>query len=217
MKIKTKSKCILCGETYDPVQASKHLLGCINKQSDPVLRTSESYLVRVSWLEQPNLYWMFITLPKDSSLSQLDQFLRKEWLECCGHLSEFKINGDSYMSHTESGNSSQSMKNKVNKLFSQGLKIDYTYDMGSSTELELKVIGAVESPVKKITILMKNDPPTFACESCKKTSEIICSFCGSTTCANCREDHSCALDEEDTYMLMPLVNSPRTGVCGYEG
>jgi len=51
----------------------------------------------------------------------------------------------------------------------------------------------------------------------EKPSETICSLCGGTTCANCCEDHSCAVDEEDTYMLMPLANSPRAGVCGYEG
>jgi len=218
MKIKTKGKCIQCGEIYNPTQASKHLLGCVEGRSDSTLLTSEGYLARVSWLEQPNLYWMFIAFPIDTSLGQLDQFLRKTWLECCGHLSEFTINGRRYMSHTESGNSSQSMKKKVNQLFSSGLRIDYAYDMGSSTELDLEVIGVINtSPLKKITILMKNDPPVFPCESCKKPSGTICSLCGGTTCANCSENHSCAIDEEDTYMLMPLANSPRAGVCGYEG
>ncbi len=220
MKIKTKGKCAQCGEICNSIQASKHLLGCIEGHSHSIPTTLEKYLVRVSWLEQPNLYWMFIALPKDASLAHLDQFLRKTWLECCGHLSEFTINGRHYyyMSHTESGNPSQSMKNKVDQFFSSCLKIDYAYDMGSSTELELEIMGIINtSSLKKITILMKNDPPDFPCESCKKTSEIICSLCSGTTCANCSEDHSCVLDEEDTYMLMPLVNSPRAGVCGYEG
>ena len=34
---------------------------------------------------------------------------------------------------------------------------------------------------------------------------------------DCSEDHSYAVDEGDAYMLMSLVNSPRSGVCGYEG
>lgn len=163
MKIKTKGKCIQCGEIYNPAQVSKHLLGCVKEHSDPITSTSEGYLVRVSWLEQPNLYWMFISLPTDTSLGQLDLFLRKTWLECCGHLSEFTINGRRYMSHTESGNSSQSIKNKVNQLFSPGLKIDYAYDMGSSTELELEVVGIINtSPLKKNYDSYKERPSCFS-------------------------------------------------------
>ncbi|CDZ80266.1 hypothetical protein BN1013_00773 [Candidatus Rubidus massiliensis] len=212
MKIKTKGKCIKCGEVCNSTQAKNHLLGCITQSA------SEGYLVRVAWAEQPNLYWMFIALSKDISLGKLDQFLRDIWLECCGHLSQFTIGNRRYMSHNESGSPSQSMKNKVGQLFLPGLKFDYTYDMGSSTELELEVIENISTPSQnKISLLMRNDPPIFPCKSCKKTSEIICSLCGDTICTSCSENHSCAVKEEDTYMLMPLVNSPRAGVCGYEG
>ncbi len=31
-------------------------------------------------------------------------------------------------------------------------------------------------------------------------------------CDSCAEDHKCGED-----MLLPVVNSPRTGVCGYTG
>lgn len=155
---------------------------------------------------------------KDATLGQLDRFLRDIWLECCGHLSEFTIGGRHYMSHTESGRSSQSMKNTMGQLLSPGLQFRYVYDMGSSTELELEVVGAISAcPKREIKLLMRNDPPPFSCASCKKAPEIICSMCGETTCADCSEEHSCAIDEGDTYMLMPLVNSPRAGVCGYEG
>jgi hypothetical protein len=122
------------------------------------------------------------------------------------------------MSHTESGKPSQSMKTTMEQLLSPKLEFEHVYDMGSSTELELKVIEIISScPKKEITLLMRNDPPPFSCASCKKAPDTICSMCGETTCADCSEDHSCAVDEGDTYMLMPLVNSPRAGVCGYEG
>jgi hypothetical protein len=95
---------------------------------------------------------------------------------------------------------------------------EYVYDMGSSTDLEIQVLGEVHAcPQKKVTILMQNDFPNFPCESCKKTANIICSQCGDTTCIACSKRHSCAVNEEDDYMLIPLVNSPRAGVCGYEG
>lgn len=218
MKIKTQGKCLNCGEICNPAKASAHLLKCTTQLPVSSRFMTEGFLVRVSGTGQPNLYWMFIAIPKDASLSQLDQFLRDIWLECCGHLSEFTIGGRSYMSHTESGSLSQSMKNKVSQFLSPGIEFGYVYDMGSSTELELEVIERLPAcPQKEVTLLMRNDSPHFSCASCKKASEMICSMCGETTCNNCSEEHSCAVDEGDTYMLMPLVNSPRAGVCGYEG
>ncbi|HEY2811206.1 MAG TPA: hypothetical protein VGJ00_07470 [Rhabdochlamydiaceae bacterium] len=218
MKIKTQGKCQKCGEMCSPAKATTHLLKCT--ASSPVLSqpSTEGFLVRASDAGQPNLYWMYIAIPKDLSLGKLDQFLRNIWLECCGHLSEFTIGNRRYMSHTESGNPSQSMKNKMDQILSPGMILDYVYDMGSSTELELEVIDKLSTcPQKEIALLMRNDPPPFFCTSCKKPPEVICSMCGETTCADCSEDHSCAVDEGDTYMLMSLVNSPRSGVCGYEG
>ena len=32
-----------------------------------------------------------------STLEELDDFLRGAWLECCGHLSDFEIDGITYM------------------------------------------------------------------------------------------------------------------------
>jgi len=220
MHFKTQGKCIGCKEKYAPGKGSAHLLKCegalqfLRSQA----KLEEGYLIRVSWAEQPNMYWMLATVPKSLTLGDLNQFLKDTWLECCGHLSEFTIGGKRYMSHTESGNPSQSMKKQAGQLFSPGLELEYVYDMGSSTELVLQVLETIEAcPQKKVTLLMQNDPPPFSCEICKKQAQIICSLCGETTCSGCDKRHSCAKKEKDTYMLMPLVNSPRTGVCGYEG
>lgn len=216
--MKTKGKCVKCDEVCRSIQAKNHLLECINQSLDPNQSIVEGYLVKVAWTEQPDLYWMFIVLSKNISLGQLDQFLRNMWLECCGHLSQFTIGNRHYMSHNESGKSSQSMKNKVEKFFLPGLTFDYIYDMGSTTELELEVIDAISTNSQEtISLVMQNEAPVFPCQSCKKTAEIICSLCGETICAKCSKEHSCAVEEEDNYMLMPLVNSPRAGVCGYEG
>lgn len=64
----------------------------------------------------------------------------------------------------------------------------------------------------KIRILARNNPPVFTCEKCKKIATQTCQLCWDDYCDNCIEDHGC----DDGYD-MPLVNSPRTGVCGYVG
>lgn len=218
MKIKTKGKCTKCGEAYSPNKAGTHLLECISQSITPSRSTTEGYLIRIASEEHLTLYWMFVTVPKDSPLKLLDQFLRDIWLECCCHLSQFTIGTRRYISHTESGNPSQFMERKINQALSLGEKFTYVYDFGSSTNLELEIIESVAAcPSKKVTLLIQNDPPNFPCESCKQAADIVCSFCSDTTCSDCSKNHSCAVKEDDTYMMMPLVNSPRTGVCGYEG
>lgn len=42
------------------------------------------------------IYWMELAVRADTTLRQLDAFLRGMRLECCGHLSEFKIQGTRY-------------------------------------------------------------------------------------------------------------------------
>lgn len=218
MKIKTKGKCLKCNEVYSPSKAGVHLLRCTCQANDSSTPMVERYLIQVSSAAEPNVYWMFIAISKNSPLKLLDQFLRDTWLECCGHLSEFTIGNRSFMSHTESGNPSQSMKNQIGQLLSPGAQFEYVYDMGSSTDLVLQVTETISAhPQKKIMLLMQNEPPAFPCKSCKLTADTICSLCGETICSSCQNDHSCAVKEEDTYMLMPLVNSPRAGVCGYDG
>lgn len=218
MKIKTKGKCAKCNELYAAAKAGAHLLTCALKSDILPQTDTDGYLVRISCAERPDMYWMFATIPKNASLGFLDGFLRGAWLECCGHLSKFTIDGHRYISHTESGNSSQSMKKQIDQLLSPGSTCEYVYDLGSSTYLEIHVVSEVPAcPQKKVTIFMQNNPPDFHCELCKKTATNICSICGETICSSCCEQHSCVVDEGGDYILMPIVNSPRSGVCGYIG
>ncbi len=217
MKIKTKGRCVKCKELCAIPQAEQHILNCSLKSSTPTQQES-GHLVLIAWTFQPHMYWMFVTLPKTASLSLLDAFLRMEWLECCGHLSRFTIGDKGYMSQTECGNPSQCMKKQIGQLLPYGSICDYVYDMGSSTRLTIKNITEIPfCSQKKVEILVQNEPPKFSCEFCKKEPDNICAICGETVCSSCSSQHSCVVDEGDDYVLLPLVNSPRTGVCGYTG
>lgn len=164
MHFKTQGKCISCNEKYTAGKGRAHLLKC--ERTLQSLRSQakleKGYLVRISWAEQPNMYWMLVAVPKSLTLEDLDEFLRDAWLECCGHLSEFAIGGRRYMSHTESGNPSQAMRKQVGQIFSPDLELGYVYDMGSSTELILQVLEVIEAcRQKQVIVLMQNDPPPF--------------------------------------------------------
>ncbi|CAG8578296.1 17151_t:CDS:1, partial [Dentiscutata heterogama] len=198
---------------YSKSRASSHLLQCIAETFTPSESTTEGYLICVSSRDFPSWYWMYITVPKNFTLRMLDDLLRDTWLECCGHLSAFYIGNLDYSSHPISGDGSQSMNKKMGQVLSPGLKFEYTYDMGSSTDLKLDVIATLPAcPYDEITLMMRNDPPAFTCEICNKPAETICTLCSEKTCTDCNEKHSCVVNENDTYMLANLVNSPRTGV-----
>ena len=118
------------------------------------------------------------------------------------------------------------MNYRLKDVVDTGDTISYEYDFGSTTELILKIHSSRtgEKNAGEIVILSRNNPP-----------EIICSNCGCKKvkwvnpyayheglpfwCEDClKEDEDD--DEEDFYepeFLLPVCNSPRMGVCGYEG
>ncbi len=65
-------------------------------------------------------------------------------------------------------------------------------------------------------VLSRNEAPVIVCQSCGKPATQVCSQCvydgEGWLCEECAEDHECG--EE---MFLPVVNSPRVGMCGYTG
>lgn len=112
-------------------------------------------------------------------------------------------------------------KFKLEDLLETGVKFTHEYDFGSTTDITLKVIGEREAQIKKkddITILARNIPPEIMCDVCgKKLATHLCMACvyedKGALCLSCAKKHP-----HDHYdMFMPVVNSPRVGVCGYTG
>lgn len=163
-------------------------------------------------------YWMHLEIPSTATLRDLDDFLRDTWLECCGHLSAFTIEGERYVSYPDKEFDDKSMNISLNKILDVGMKFHHEYDFGTTTELALKVISERELEIsrKTIQLLARNEPPSINCDSCGKIATVICSECiyegKGWLCDECASKHEC--DEE---MQMPVVNSPRVGMCGYTG
>jgi hypothetical protein len=168
------------------------------------------------------MYWMHLEVTASSTLATLDQFLRKTWLECCGHLSAFEIEGMHYAidagMYDDWDVGEKSMRVRLDKVLIPGLTCTYEYDFGTTTELKLKVISERQGASKgnAIQVLARNVPPTILCEECGKPATEVCSQCifdgRGWLCDACAEEHECG--EE---MLLPVVNSPRVGMCAYTG
>ena len=219
----SKGQCNLCSETFSKSVMTRHLKSCKQKNSSETVsegqgsRKAEVFHLLVEGRYSPE-YWMHIELPANASLEVLDRFLRDIWLECCGHMSMFSIQDKMYSVAPMADFDDESMEAGLDAVLSPGMKFYHEYDFGSTTQLTLKVISQEQKQIKSraIVILARNEPPSYPCMSCGKTAAHICTECmwegEGCLCEKCVAGHECG--EE---MILPIVNSPRVGVCGYTG
>jgi hypothetical protein len=154
-------------------------------------------------------YFLYLLLQQNTRLEDLDDFLRDIWLECCGHMSAFFV--DRFQELPNNYTISQ-VEDISNKLL-------YHYDFGSTTELNIDIIGKYKGPLglkTKIVILARNRQPLMLCDECGKREAVsICVEClwdgAGLLCVQCAKRH------EHDEMFKPVCNSPRMGVCGYMG
>lgn len=163
---------------------------------------------------------MHLRVPAGMKLNKSDDFLRATWLECCGHLSAFRIDGRSYAVMSMDGFDERNMNHAMEKVLYPDIKFYHEYDFGTTTELTLRVLSEEEfkAPAKGIKVLARNTSPEFFCMNCQSPATQLCVECfwegegKGLLCGNCAAKHEC--DEE---MFLPMVNSPRVGMCGYSG
>lgn len=364
-RIQTSGICAFCKGEFDKSKMTTHLKHCKQRKTAlvqdeqahaglQVLRKSRILHILVEGRYLPE-YWLHLEVPAWVWLYDLDNFLRAIWLECCGHLSEFKIDNVHYtsmsdeyyiFSNLEGGNGESgteaededeeadeeiddsddyeeipkpspeeeevailaqvretlasivtpdmspdkvamlenmlqvsykanasrssifnmeeySMDVKVGKIFKTGVKASYTYDFGSSTDLNVRVLAEREADVYEldedeqdevededengnegeedvededdtyeyhgITIIARNIPPVIACDSCGKPAawistingyKAMCDACSKKSHVDASEENEDEEYEDDRYFeegLLPVVNSPRVGVCAYTG
>jgi hypothetical protein len=234
----SQGTCNLCKGTFSKAAMGKHLRACRREKAGRVkpgdTRRPRSTKVLDLLVEGHGLpqYWLHLEARADAPLGALDDFLRRTWLECCDHMSEFRIQNKSY-SVSEEGyrvlgagedldeeaeDAPSDMDVALGDVLRPRMKFFHDYDFGTTTRLVLRVISVRDGDAKggPIRLLARNDPPMIPCESCGKPATQVCTEClcqgGGWLCAPCAGKHDCA--EE---MFLPVVNSPRVGMCGYTG
>ncbi len=237
-KIASRGKCRCCGESFDKSRMSTHLKTCAKlagASASPTPRSARSFHLVVEARYSPH-YWLHLEVPATARFGDLDRLLRDIWLECCGHMSAFRFprprvpfraSGNfaqllaaaaAHSFEDEMDDEQRLMGVPVGKRLQPGAKLEYEYDFGSTTELVIRVLGErpCSLPKPRIRLLARNEPPEIRCTVCGKPATTICTECecqgDDALCKACAADHECG--EE---MFLPIVNSPRTGVCGYCG
>ena len=245
--LKSEGKCLFCGKTFAKAGINRHLATHLKekiesgKSGESFLIKVEP---NKSW--GPSPYFLSLWVDGQATMKNIDQFLRDIWLECCGHMSAFRNpkmrrnsggmfatmdayeyldKGDiaKYEKIMEEIRGEVPMSRKTKDAFYSGLALDYHYDFGSTTELTVTVIEAYPIKAdKKIVLLSRNEPLEIICSVCGKAPATqICSVCmydeDAVFCDKCAKKHVTECEAFAEYAAMPIVNSPRMGVCAYEG
>ena len=215
----TRGKCTFCEREMTGVGFARHLAACPGRQeaieaaSQKPRKEQMLYhlQVRDAW---QGLYWLHLEMNGSATLARLDGYLRVIWLECCGHMSQFSVGGWS--------GATISTRRRAEQVFEVGMALTHIYDFGTSSETLVKVVGMREGkPLTShpIALMARNDPPEFRCMECEKPASWLCIECvyeyekAGMLC----EEHVVDHPHEDYGDPLPVVNSPRLGMCGYDG
>ena len=217
-------QCSFCGKSFGKSGITRHLKSCKERADNskgaasPTGRRPKkvhSFHVVVEGRYQRE-YWMHLEVPAKLQLLELDNFLRDTWLECCWHLSAFTIGNTTYFSETMEEFGDAGMDIALGRLVGPRMQFRHEYDFGTTTELALRIISEGEMADQDIRLMARNDAPAFPCRECGSPATKICSECNwedeGLFCDECAGKHGC---EEE--MFLPVVNSPRTGLCAYSG
>ena len=217
----TKGQCTFCQSEIGKGTVAKHLAKCQEYQS--VLAKAEKsqsaeeklYHLRVQDAYNPH-FWLNVEMRGSASLKTLDTYLRAIWLECCGHLSKFQSGSDW-------GSPSVGMARKADTVFKPGDELLHVYDYGTSSETLVKCVSVREGkPTTKhpIALLVRNVIPQPPCVECEKPATHLCVECmvESDDSPLLCDEHLESHPHGDNYgEPIALVNSPRLGMCGYDG
>ncbi len=230
-KATTKGVCSYCGREGAFAGMNKHLETCRERQAaieraDASRRRSQALYHLTVRDTIAGLYWLHLEIGATVALEELDDYLRAIWVDCCGHMSHFIFGATRYQQLIDGmyaiGNQ-RSITTSIGDILTPGLAGRYEYDFGTTTELKVQVIGMREGkPIgaKPIALMARNVMPSYQCVECGEPATHKCIQCyyerGEPTCFLCAAhaaNHGCTLYGKPRR----LFNSPRTGICGYDG
>jgi hypothetical protein len=207
---KLKGKCYYCNKELTERTIKRHMKSCnvmknsIEEKMPPKGRKRKQFIIAI----KPNgtsEYCIYLSIDGSLGLVHIDQFIKDVWVECCGHLSRFIIQRESYQD--------DDMNTKISDVLSISEKFEYEYDFGSTTYLSLEVADIIDVPkdFTQMEIIARNDEIEYKCKRCGERSKYFNYEECEWLCENCVN--------EDSELIRELnyCNSPRDGVCNYQG
>lgn len=213
-----KGTCRYCGTTYAKGGMVQHLGACADRE-DAVDGASHDdshetfYHLRAD-VEWSRPFWLDLELRGSAPLEELDAYLRAIWLECCGHLSQFTIGGFRGREIPES--------HRADQVFHAETQLTHLYDFGTTSETRIRVMDVRRGPPtteRPIALMARNEMPEITCMKCNRQATWLCPECAYETgqAGHLCDEHLPSHPHDADGDPFPLVNSPRTGMCGYTG
>ena len=199
--------CALCGHRATKSAMMTHVETCVVAH-DKVGPPQPLVALRFDVMGEPR-YWLIVEAKADTQLRQVDAMLRQLWLECCGHGSAFRV-----------GRHELPMTTGAAMAFARaGARVEYEYDFGSPTALTGELVGTRHASIGRapVRLLARNDPLAWPCSDCKAPATLVCPFCIDSDSVFFCDIHAAAHEHAEEEAYLPVVNSPRMGVCGYTG
>ena len=239
--------CQLCRRTFRKSGMTSHLRRCRPGHAAATAATPAVpgiHLV-VEDVVRPE-YWLHLAVAATATLQDLDTALRRIWLECCYHLSGFRFGSACYdydpfgayfapadalgdadlpnriaaildvMGRVEP----DEMNVAVGEVAPPGARFRHDYDFSTPTELSLRSAAEIEVAILDgsggVMLLARNDAPSFKCVFCDQPAAYVTPgpedgiAMTAGICDRCYPN-------VDPDWLLPIINSPRSGVCGYDG
>lgn len=213
---------MICGKPLNKRHMIRHTRKCAEENAQVLGNKDEVFYLIAEGSLLP-MYWILVSIPSRMTLEDLDAFLRDIWLECCRHPSFFTIDRIRYSGDPATADPgiirTESMNKQLKTVLKPGMKFRYDFDPVAPTKLRFRIMDLLEKiPVAPgITLLARNDPPELRCGRCG--GEAFCVRAGNEKinperllCVQCKAKESPADND-----FLPLVNSPRIGMCKYNG
>lgn len=215
----SKGKCSYCGQEMIKSKMVKHLDVCPQRQeliATVKHKKERNEILYQLWVQDAwrIKFWLVLEMRGSATLKDLDNYLRAIWLECCGHMSRFSLGGWHGKEIPK--------KRQADEVFHPGIELTHIYDFGTSSETLIKVMGKREgksTTSRPIALMARNLTPESECIECKQPAAWLCMECliedevWGTLC----EEHVKTHPHDNYGDPVPLINSPRMGMCGYEG
>jgi hypothetical protein len=215
----SKGACTYCGKQLAKAGMTKHLVTCAQRQEAIAAAEGKKgspemlYHLRVQDAYRKE-FWLDLEMRGSRTLQDLDNYLRAIWLECCGHMSQFSFGRG--FAH-EIG-----MRRKLSEVFQAGSELTHIYDFGTSSETLVKCVDVREGKpltAKAIALMARNQMPADVCIECGQPATHLCMECiaEDQTSGMLCDEHLESHPHDNYDEPIPLVNSPRLGMCGYDG
>ena len=214
----SRGRCTFCGHETTKGAMVRHLSVCPQRQAqitsaEQTDRKPETlYHLRMQDAYS-NDFWLELEVRVSTNLKAIDTYLRAIWLECCGHLSRFSIGGWQ--------GEEIPLSRRVGAIFQDDVELTHIYDFGTSSVTLIKKMShrtGVPLSTRPMFLMARNLMPETFCMECGEPATHFCMECmyeeeSWTLC----EQHARIHPHDDYGEPIELVNSPRLGLCGYEG